>query len=113
MKVEGSSRLCRDSGEASRRTAPSKVGTGRPSQAERHIPLSELPELGIPKGGLQAEKKIGFERGVIYSNPVGNPRVRRAYWRRNDANSHCTMDRPAEARRYPSSWGAAITAPKR
>jgi len=80
---------------------------------EARIPLSELPELGIPQGGLAAPKKIGFDCGVIFSNPGGNGRVKRVYWHQNDANSRCVTDIPTEARLSPPQWGTATVGQKK
>lgn len=80
---------------------------------EARIPLAALPELGVPADGLAAGKKIRLDGGVICSNPGGTSRVRRAYWRQNDGNTHCTVDLPTEARLYPQLWGTGILLPKK
>lgn len=80
---------------------------------EARIPLTELPELGVPKGGLAAEKRIRFDCGVIYSNRGGNSRVKRAYWRQDTADVHCVTDLPTEARLYPQLWGTAVIGAKK
>ena len=77
---------------------------------EARIPLSALPELGMP---VAADKKIKFDCGVIYSNIGGNNREKRVYWHQSDANSRCITDIPTEAKLSPQAWGTAVIAPKK
>lgn len=80
---------------------------------EARIPLAELPELGVPQGGLAAEKRIRFDCGVIYSDRGGNSRGKRAYWQQDSGDVHCVTDLPTEARLYPQLWGTAVIGAKK
>ncbi len=75
---------------------------------EASIPLTALPELGLP---AMTARQIRFDCGVIYSNLGGTTREKRIYWHQDDANSRCVTDIPTEARLNPSLWGTADIAP--
>lgn len=80
---------------------------------EAKIPLTALPELGIPAEGQVADgHKIAFDAGIIYSNVGGTDRAARVYWHQNDANTHTTTDLPTEAQLYPRLWGTAVIGPR-